>query len=119
MVVLRQDREGDIHFVNMWRRNDFPPDKQADTIVEWLKRFGNPAFAAEDVGFQQMYENLLKQKGAVPDYRRSKVSNRTLKQGLLNRLRVWFEQERLIIPFGSDETRRTVNIMLEELEAHA
>ena len=119
MVVLRQDDDGDIHFVNMWRRNDFPPDKQADVVVDWLKRYGNPPFAAEDVGFQQMYENLLRQKGAVPDYRKSKVSNRTLKQGLLNRLRVWFEQERVVFPFGSDDTRKIVNIMLEEFESHA
>lgn len=42
MVVLRQAENGDIHFVNMWRRNDFPPDKQADMVVDWVKRYGNP-----------------------------------------------------------------------------
>lgn len=49
----------------------------------------------------------------------SKVGNKTLKQGLLNRLRVWFEQGRIIFPYGNDETRRLVNILLEELETHA
>ena len=119
MVVLRQDEQGFIHFVNMWRRNDFPPDKQADMLIEWSKRYGNCAVAVEDVGFQQMYESLLAQKGAVVDYRPSKVGNRTLKQGLLNRLRVWFEREMIVFPYGNDETRRMVEIILEELKLHA
>ena len=78
-----------------------------------------PSFAVEAVGFQQMYESLLAQKGAVIDYKASKVSNKTLKQGLLNRLRVWFERELIIFPFGDDTTRKQVNIMLNELETHA
>lgn len=119
MVVLRQDSDGFIHFVNMWRRNDFPPDKQADMILEWNTRYGTPAFAVESVGFQQMYETLLQQKGGVIDYRESKVSNRTLKQGLLNRLRVWFERDLVMMPYGDHETRSMVNTLLEELETHA
>ncbi len=119
MVALRQDKEGFVHLVNIWRRNDFPPDKQADMMIEWNKRYGTPAFAVEAVGFQQMYESLLGQKNAVVDYRESKVGNRTLKQGLLNRLRVWFERELVIFPFGDDATRKQVNILLEELATHA
>ena len=48
----------------------------------------------------------------------SKVSNKTLKQGLLNRLRVWFEQEKIIIPYGNDKTRQVMSILLDELESH-
>ena len=119
MVCLAQDDQGYIHFIDMWRRNDFPPDRQADIMIEWSKRYSTPAFAVESVGFQQMYESLLSQKGAMVDYRESKVGNKTLKQGLLNRLRVWFEREMVIFPYGNDETRRKVNIVLEELETHA
>ena len=119
MVVLRQDEDGYIHFVNMWRRNDFPPDKQADMMIEFNKKYGMPAFAVEAVGFQQLYESLLAQKNAVVDYRESKVSNRTLKQGLLNRLRVWFERELVVFPYGDDSTRKQINILLGELETHA
>jgi len=107
-----------VHFVNMWRRNDFPPDKQADMLIEMAKRYSAPV-AAEDVGFQQLYNTLVQQKGAVLDYRPSKVSNRTLKQGLLNRLRVWFEREMICFPYGNDETRRMVEIILDELSTHA
>jgi len=53
------------------------------------------------------------------DYRKSRVSNRILKQGLMNRLRVWFEREKLIFPYGDDATRRQVNILFQELETHA
>ena len=70
IVCLAQDPEGYVHFVNMWRRNDFPPDKQVDMLVEWSKRFNAP-IAAED-GFQQLYESILIQKGAVVDYRRAR-----------------------------------------------
>lgn len=119
MVCLKQDSDGYIHLVNIWRRNDFPPDKQADMMIEWSKRYGTPAFAVEAVGFQQMYESLLSQKGAMIDYRESKVSNKTLKQGLMNRMRVWFEREMVIFPYGDDATRRQVNILLEELNTHA
>ena len=118
IICLAQDPEGYIHFVNMWRRNDFKPDRQADMVIEWSKRYGAPV-AAEDVGFQQLYESLIQQKGSVIDYRKSKASNRTLKQGLMNRLRTWFERELVCFPFGDDETRRLVNILLEELETHA
>lgn len=52
------------------------------------------------------------------DFKGSKVSNKTLKQALLNRLRVWFEQQRIHFPYGDDKTRRTVNIILEELDHH-
>ena len=119
MVILRQDESGGIHFVNMWRRNDFPPDSQADMIIEFNKRYQFPAFGIEDVGFQHLYESLLAQKGSVIDYRPSKVGNRTLKQGLLNRLRVWFERELVVFPYGDHNTRTQVNIVLEELESHA
>ena len=53
------------------------------------------------------------------DYRESKVSNRTLKQALLNRLRVWFERDLVMMPYGDHETRSMVNTLLEELETHA
>ena len=119
MVCLKQDSDGFIHLVDIWRRNDFPPARQADMIIEWSKRYGTPAFAVESVGFQQMYESLLAQKGAVIDYKASKVSNRTLKQGLMNRMRVWFERELVCFPYGDDATRQQVNILLEELESHA
>jgi len=119
IVVVRQDSDGFVHFVNMWRRNDFPPDRQADVLIDMIKRYGNAPLAAEDVGFQQLYESLLAQKGAMVDYRKSRVSNRVLKQGLMNRLRVWFEREKLIFPYGDDETRRKVNILFQELETHA
>ena len=119
MVCLKQDSDGYIHLVNIWRRNDFAPDRQADIMIEWSKRYGTPAFAVEAVGFQQMYESLLSQKGAMIDYRESKVSNKTLKQGLMNRMRVWFEREMIIFPYGDDATRRQVNILLEELNSHA
>jgi hypothetical protein len=102
----------------MWRRNDFPPAEQTDVLIEWAKRYG-AAIAAEDVGFQQMYDALIQQKGAVVDYRPSKVGNRTLKQGLLNRLRVWFEREMVAFPFGDDESRRMVNLIIDELKTHA
>ena len=48
----------------------------------------------------------------------SKVSNRPLKKGLLTRLRSWFEQGKIIIPYGNDETRKVMNILLQELESH-
>ena len=37
----------------------------------------------------------------------------------MNRLRVWFEREKIVFPYGNDETRRTVNILFQELETHA
>jgi len=118
MIVLRQDAQGSIHFVNMWRRNDFPPDKQADAIIEWCSRYNNPTLAAEDVGFQRLYEALLRQKGARMEFVPSKASNKGLKQGLLNRLRTWFEQGKFEWPYGDIATRDTVNIILHELEHH-
>ncbi len=119
MICLAQDDEGYIHFVDMWRRNDFPPDRQADMMIEWSKKYKTPPFAVEAAGFQHLYDPLISQKGAVLDYRESKVSNKTLKQGLLNRMRVWFERKLVCFPYGDDETRKMVNMVLEELESHA
>jgi len=118
LIVLRQDAEGIIHFVDMWRRNDFPPDRQADAIIEWCKRYPAPTVAAEDVGFQRLYETIIQQKGAVIDFQPSKASNKGLKQGLLNRLRTWFEQDKFHWPYGNIETRDKVNIIWHELEHH-
>ena len=117
LIVLRQDEDGYVHFVDMWRRNDFPPDKQADVLIEWAERYDAP-IAAEDVGFQRLYETILQQKGARVDFRPSKASNKGLKQGLMNRLRVWFEQEKIGFPFADKETRDKVAVILDELEAH-
>ena len=119
MIVLRQDADGNIHIVNMWRRNDFPPPKQIRQIADFNDAFKSPTFAFESAGFQSLYKSLISQEGLTLDIKMSKVSNKTLKQGLLNRLRVWFEQERVIIPFGNDETRRVMSILLDELESHA
>lgn len=118
MVVMRQGADGDLYFVDMWRRNDFPPARQVDKILEMCKKYGNPLFASEDVGFQRLYESLIIERKAIVDFRPSKVGNKTLKQALLNRLRVWFEQQRIHFPFGDDATRKTVNIILDELDTH-
>ena len=118
MVVLRQDSDGNIHFVNMWRRNDFPPDKQCMMIGEWAAKYGKCPVAAEEVGFQRLYETIMQRMGLVVDYRPSKVSNKGLKQALLNRVRVWFEQGKVHFPYGDVETRKMVNIVLDELECH-
>ena len=119
MVVLRQDEDGNIHVVNMWRRNDFPPAKQIDVVNDFDKSYLHPKFAFESAGFQTLYESLINQRGMTINMKMSKVSNKTLKQGLLNRLRVWFEQGKIIIPYGNDETRRIMSILLDELESHA
>lgn len=118
LVVLRQDPNGSIHFVNMWRRNDFPPDKQCQVLAEWSARYGKCAVAAEEVGFQRLYETILQRMGHVLDYRGSKVSNKGLKQGLMNRTRVWFEQGKIHWPYGDVETINTVNMLLDEFDAH-
>jgi len=119
MVVLRQDEDGVLHLVNIWRRNDFPPDAQMNEVIRWNDVYGKPVFAFESAGFQHLYESILQQKGATLNVKRSKVSNRTLKQGLMQRLRSWFEQGKITFPYGNDETRKVVNILLQELESHA
>lgn len=119
MVVLRQDAEGYVYLVDIWRRNDFPPEKQADVIGEYNVRYNMPPIAIEDVGFQRLYNAILMQKGITIDYRPSKASNKSLKQGLLNRLKAWFEQGRVVLPYGDDATRKIVSLFLEELESHA
>ena len=118
MVVLRQDEAGDIHFMNMWRRNDFAPDKQCEVIAEWTNKFGRCPLAAEDVGFQRLYQSLLERMGHIVEYRPSKVSNKGLKQSLLNRVRVWFEQGKVHWPYGDIETRNVVNQLLDEFDSH-
>ena len=82
------------------------------------KIYGNATISAEVVGFQQMFESLIAQMGAVVDYQPSKVSNKVLKQGLLNRLRVWFEQGKIVFPYGAHQPRQKMNIVLDELETH-
>lgn len=119
LCVLRQDEDGNIYVVDFWKRNDFPPEKQVDVIAQFNERYNMPPFAIEDVGFQRLYNAILMQKGVTIDYRPSKASNKSLKQGLMNRLRAWFEQGRIVIPYGDDATRRLMNVFLEELESHA
>ena len=52
------------------------------------------------------------------EYRPSKVSNKGLKQSLLNRVRVWFEQGKVYWPYGDIETRNVVNQLLDEFDSH-
>lgn len=118
LIAVRQQSDGSLFVANIWRRNDFSPDKQADMIGEWCNKYRAP-LAAEDVGFQRLFKSVLEAKGIHVDYRESKVSNKGLKQALLNRLRVWFEREKIVFPYGDDATRKTVNLILEELESHA
>tara|TARA_Y100001938_G_scaffold113730_1_gene156231 strand:- start:1286 stop:2815 length:1530 start_codon:yes stop_codon:yes gene_type:complete len=117
VITLRQDEQGYVHFVDMWRRNDFPPDRQADVLIETAKQY-NATVAAEDVGFQRLYSTIIEQKGGHIRYVPSKASNKGLKQGLLNRLRTWFERKLVVFPFGNEETRQKVGIIFDELEAH-
>ena len=117
-IVIRQDKDGNIHIVDMWRRNDFPPAKQITVIKDFDEAYKHPIFAFESAGFQSLYQSLINQHGLTLNMKMSKVSNKTLKQGLLNRLRVWFEQEKIIIPYGSDKTRQVMGILLDELESH-
>jgi len=119
MIVMRKAEDGNLHLVNIWRRNDFPPDRQIDQVIEFDDAYGRPTFAFESAGFQHLYASILRQRGASLDVKQSRVSNRTLKQGLLTRLRSWFEQGRIVFPYGDDSTRRDMNILLQELEGHA
>ena len=61
---------------------------------------------------------MRRDHGGHIDYRPSKASNKGLKQGLLNRLRVWFERELVVFPYGSSDIRKKVSILLDELESH-
>lgn len=119
MVIVRQDSDGFLHIVDIWRRNDFEPARQTDEIIRLCSLYKNPIFASETAGFQRLYETLLINRGANVDFRPSPVSNRHLKQALLTRLRAWFEQGKVVIPYGNDHTRRIMNEMLHELETHA
>lgn len=118
MVILRQDKEGYIHLVNIWRHNDYEPTKQVDEIIRLCTDYRNPIFASESAGFQRLYKALLDQRNATINFVSSNVNNRVLKQGLLMRLRSWFEREKVVLPFGDDNTRKVVSILLEELETH-
>lgn len=118
MIVLRQDPEGYIHFVDMWRRNDFPPNRQVDMILEWYEKYYKPVFACEEVGFSRLYETLITTRNVVVNFQPSKVSNKGLKQALMNRVRVWFEQGKVVWPYGDHATRQTTEIILNELENH-
>tara|TARA_Y100001938_G_scaffold65818_1_gene91393 strand:+ start:4170 stop:5675 length:1506 start_codon:yes stop_codon:yes gene_type:complete len=119
MVILRQDKEGFIHLVNIWRHNDYEPTKQVDEIIRLCGDYGNPIFASENAGFQRLYKALLDQRNATINFVPSSVNNRVLKQGLLMRARSWFEREKVILPYGDDTTRKIVNVLLNELETHA
>lgn len=119
IVMLRQDEDGYIYLVDVWRRNDFPPEKQVDVIADYNYRYKMPVVAIEDVGFQRLYNAILMQKGITIDYKPSKASNKSLKQGLMSRLRAWFEQGRVVLPFGDEPTRKVIRAFLEELESHA
>ena len=119
MVVMRQDENGFLHLVNIWRFNDREPSQQVDEIIRLCQTYKNHIFASESAGFQRLYEVLIAQRGANIDYVASAVNNRVQKQGLLTRLRSWFEQKKIIFPYGDDHTRRVVNILLDELETHA
>jgi len=118
MVVMRQDEDGYLHFVNMWRRNDFSPVQQVDEILRMNESYRRPMFAVEDAGFQRLYASLIEQRRVSINLKASKVNNRVLKQGLLSRLRSWFEQGLIIWPYGDDKTRKVVIAILEELETH-
>jgi len=119
MIVARQDNQGHIHIVNVWRRNDFEPSAQTDEIIRLCDTYKNPIFASESVGFQRLYQTILEQRGAMVDYRPSNVANRTMKQALLQRLRSWFEQGKVEIPYGDEHTRKLMGQLLYELESHA
>ena len=118
MICVRMSEDGNLHVVDIWRRNDFPPQQQMEQAVKWNEIYGRPTFAFESAGFQHLYASLLSQMGASLNIKKSKVSNRTLKQGLLNRLRGWFEQGRIIIPYGNEDTRNKMKVLLQELETH-
>ena len=41
-----------------------------------------------------------------------------MKQGILNRLRVWFDRELIVFPYASADMRKKIGIILDELENH-
>ncbi len=118
LVVVRQESDGMLVVTNVWRRNDFSPDRQADMIGEWCKKYGAP-LAAEDVGFQRLFSKFVGGKGNLRGLSAESCQQQRLEAGFVNRLRVWFERGKIVFPYGDDATRRIVNQMLEELEAHA
>ena len=36
----------------------------------------------------------------------------------MNRMRVWFEQGKIVFPYGNHDTRKIIDVMLNELETH-
>ena len=76
----------------------------------------NVQFSAEDVGFQRLYESLLAQGITVIIVKQSFKS--CIKASTNESIRVWFEQKKVVFPYGDDETRRAVNLLLDELDTH-
>ena len=48
----------------------------------------------------------------------ARLATRSEAKPLLNRLRVWFEQGKIVFPYGNHDTRRVIDVILDELECH-
>ena len=112
ITVLKDDREGNISIVDVWRETGKEYDIQIKAIKDRYERFNPVRIVVENNVFQAIFEQILKKERlpvvGVTTTRQSKENNAYLLRSLI-------EDGKIIFPYGDTKSREMMDEYLFEL----
>ena len=112
ITTLKDDRQGNISIVDIWRETKQSYDVQLEAIRERYKRFAPVQIHVENNVFQAIFEKILQDEMlpviGIPTTRQNKENNTFLLRSLM-------ENQKIIFPYGDVRTREMIDELIFEL----
>jgi len=112
VTVLKDDREGNISIVDIWREKGKEYDVQIDAIRDRYERFDPVQIHVENNVFQAVFQQILAKEHlpvvGIPTTKQGKENNTFLLRSLM-------ENNKITLPYGNTITRKMIDELMFEL----
>lgn len=109
-----------IYLINLYREQGASHDLQVNRLIEFNARYKPNKLVCESNGFQRILAGMAKERGLIniEEFITTEGNKKDLKLGLPS-LSALFESGRLRVPYGDENTRKSVDIMFGEFNSIA
>jgi len=114
-IIVMEYKEGKVYIRNVIRFKESDYEKQIETLINISNKYEANRVVVEQNNFQKIYAQNLKRQ-FLPIYEHhTHTEKNTINVGIPS-LRFLFENGNIVIPYNSNETRETIDPLVNELQ---
>lgn len=116
-IALGYDAFGVFHLLNMWRKKGYNFKQQMDGLRKMNKDFAPNLMQVETNGFQKVFEEMMGDEKMPVRGRNTNADNKKSLYVGVPAMAVLFEQGRIKLPYGDDQSKAVSNLIMSELNS--